>query len=70
MDVRLVAATNQDLQQLIEEGQFREDLYYRLNVVPINLPPLRARPADIPALVAHFMERFRRRRQARSLRRP
>ena len=59
VDVRLVAATNQDLQRLIEEGQFREDLYYRLNVVPIKLPPLRARPSDIPALVAHFMERFR-----------
>jgi two-component system response regulator AtoC len=59
VDVRLVAATNQDLQQMIEEGQFREDLFYRLSVVPINLPPLRARPADIPALVAHFLERFR-----------
>jgi two-component system response regulator AtoC len=58
VDVRLVAATNQDLHQLIEEGQFREDLYYRLNVVPINLPPLRARRQDVPALVAHFMERF------------
>jgi two-component system response regulator AtoC len=58
VDVRLVAATNQDLQQLIEEGQFREDLFYRLSVVPIQLPALRARPSDIPALVAHFMERF------------
>jgi two-component system, NtrC family, response regulator AtoC len=59
VDVRLVAATNQDLQKLIEEGQFREDLFYRLSVVPIRLPALRARPGDIPALVAHFMERFR-----------
>jgi DNA-binding NtrC family response regulator len=58
VDVRLVAATNQDLHKLIEEGQFREDLYYRLNVVPIRLPPLRARKEDIPPLVAHFMERF------------
>ncbi len=58
VDVRLVAATNQDLHRLIEEGTFREDLYYRLNVVPVKLPPLRARAQDIPALVAHFMERF------------
>jgi len=59
VDVRVVAATNQDLQQLIVEGTFREDLFYRLNVVPITLPPLRQRPGDVPRLVAHFLEKFR-----------
>jgi two-component system response regulator AtoC len=59
VDVRVVAATNQDLQQLIAEGQFREDLFYRLNVVPITLPPLRQRPGDIPILVAHFLEKYK-----------
>ncbi|MDZ4654883.1 MAG: sigma-54 dependent transcriptional regulator [Coriobacteriia bacterium] len=58
VDVRIVAATNQDLQQLIADGSFREDLYYRLNVVPITLPPLRHRNSDIPLLVAHFLEKF------------
>ncbi|KAF0207248.1 MAG: sigma-54 dependent transcriptional regulator [Actinomycetota bacterium] len=57
VDVRVVAATNQDLQQLIADGAFREDLYYRLNVVPITLPPLRQRPSEIPLLVAHFLEK-------------
>ncbi|HEX9092375.1 MAG TPA: sigma-54 dependent transcriptional regulator [Coriobacteriia bacterium] len=58
VDVRVVSATNRDLQQLIADGQFREDLFYRLNVVPITLPPLRHRAGDIPALVAHFLDKF------------
>ncbi len=59
VDVRVVAATNRDLQQLIAEGSFREDLFYRLAVVPIQLPALRHKTSDIPLLVAHFLEKYR-----------
>jgi formate hydrogenlyase transcriptional activator len=58
VDVRVVAATNQDLLQMVEERRFRADLFYRLNVFPIVLPPLRDRRADVPALVRHFVEKF------------
>jgi transcriptional regulator with GAF, ATPase, and Fis domain len=58
VDVRLITATNRDLNQLLKKGQFREDLYYRINVVPIVIPPLRERKDDIPPLLDHFTKKF------------
>lgn len=60
VDVRIIAATHQDMEKQVKEKKFREDLYYRLNVIPIYLPPLRERPEDIPVLVGHFCVKFAR----------
>lgn len=62
-NVRVVAATNVDLEKAVEEGRFREDLFYRLNVIPVRVPALRERKSDIPLLIHHFMETFNRTRQ-------
>ncbi|MEA2039230.1 MAG: sigma-54 dependent transcriptional regulator [Thermodesulfobacteriota bacterium] len=58
VSIRIIAATNQDLKQKVEEGLFREDLYYRLNVIPIYIPPLRERKEDIPVLTKHFIDKY------------
>ncbi|MDR3077186.1 MAG: sigma-54 dependent transcriptional regulator [Planctomycetota bacterium] len=68
VDVRILASSNRDLEKSVAAGEFRQDLYYRLNVISVELPPLRSRKPDIPALARHFLERFQREEGARSRR--
>ena len=58
VDVRVVAATHRNIEKMVSEGKFREDLFYRLNIIPISVPPLKERSSDIPELIGHFAERF------------
>lgn len=67
LDVRIIAATNRDLEKMVREGQFREDLYYRLNVIPLTIPPLRLRPVDIPLYIEYFLIKFTKELKTRPL---
>jgi len=64
-DIRIIAATHQDLKQAVQQKKFREDLYYRLNVIPVRIPPLRERKTDIPLLAHHFLDHFNRSKKKR-----